>query len=144
MSDSHETKAAQARFAAFVEGTEPNERDWIAFLEFEEAAHNAASTARLTNMYDNEPGGDREFADLKLALTAMFFRVLPKVDLGVLIADAEGIGYALRYGVIEQKPTALDGIENTEAYQSLAQRGYDAEQADCDRREAAIIAKEDA
>jgi hypothetical protein len=30
MSDSHETEAAQARFAAFVEGTEPNERDWIA------------------------------------------------------------------------------------------------------------------
>jgi len=60
----------------------------------------------------------------------MLFRVLPRVGLGVLIADAEGIGYALPYEVIEPKPEALDAVADTDGYGALAQKGFDAEQAD--------------
>jgi hypothetical protein len=95
----------------------------------------------MINLYDGGPEGDREHAALKLALGAMLYRVLPRVDLGVLIGEAEGIGYALRYGIIEPKREALDGIANTDAYQALAQQGYDAERADADQRAAAIEAK---
>ena len=52
----------------------------------------------------------------------MLFRVLPRVGLGVLIADAEGIGYALRYGVIEPKPDALDAVADSDGYGALAQK----------------------
>jgi hypothetical protein len=75
-------------------------------LEFEEAIHNAVMGAGMMNIYDNDPGTDKELAGLKIALGEMLFRVLPRVDLGTLVGNVEGIGYALRYG---QKPWAARG-----------------------------------
>jgi hypothetical protein len=54
-----------------------------------------------------------------------------------LIADTEGIGYAVRYGiVVEPTRTALDEIADTDAYRALARKGYAAEHADTDHRAA--------
>lgn len=69
-----------------------DERDWSAFLGFETAIHNAVMCAGMINLYDGGEEGDREHAALKLALGAMFFRVLPRVELGTIMAEAEGIG----------------------------------------------------
>jgi hypothetical protein len=136
-----EAAAEQARFAAFIEGTAADERDWIAFLEFDRAIHDAAGCAAMSNLYDGGREANREHADLKLALGAMLFRVLPRVDLGVLIADAEGIGYAVRFGLIEPKPDALDAVVDTDGYRAMAQKGHDAERADAELRAAAIEAE---
>ena len=48
--------------------------------------------AGMIDLYDGGEEGDREHAALKLALGAMFFRVLPRVELGTIMAEAEGIG----------------------------------------------------
>ena len=61
----------------------------------------------------------------------MLFRVLPRVDLATLIGNAEGMGYAIRYGFIEPRREALDGIDD---FTALAERGYAADQADTDRQ----------
>jgi hypothetical protein len=68
---------------------------------------------------------------LEAVLTEMLGRVLPRVDLGTLIARSEGIGYALRYGIIAATGDALDGIADITAFEQLADQGYE---ADTDRR----------
>ena len=123
MSDQVEENAEQARFAAFVETTLPDERDCIAFREFEVAIIKATECASMIDPYDGGLDGEREHAALKLALSGMLYRVLPRVDLGVLIANAAGIGYALRYGIIEPHREALDSIADTDAYRELAEKG---------------------
>lgn len=60
---------------------------------------------------------------MRLVISQMLCRVLPKVDLGTILAEIEGIGYAIRYGLIRATPEALDYIEGTEAFVALAQRG---------------------
>jgi hypothetical protein len=140
MSDQLDQSAKQARFAAFVETTLPDERDCIAFREFEAAIYNATECATMINPYDGGLESEREHAALQLALDGMLFRVLPRVDLGVIIADAEGIGYALCYGIIEPSREALDSITDTDAYRELAKKGVGAEQANRDLHAAAIEA----
>lgn len=134
--------ADDARFNAFMESTEANERDWIAFIEFEHAIHNAVMCAGMINPYDAGPEGAREHAGLRLVLGEMLFRVLPRVDLGTLIGRVDGIGLALRYGIIEAKRDVLDGIADTTAFEALADKGYAAEQADTDRRLAELEARQ--
>ena len=129
MSDQPQENAEQARFAAFVETTLPDERDSIAFRDFEVAIISATECASMIDPYDGSLEGEREHAALKLALSGMLYRVLPRVNLGVLIADAAGIGYALRYGIIEPKREALDSVVDTDDYRELAQQGFGAEQA---------------
>jgi hypothetical protein len=134
--------AQDARFEAFLQSTDQHSRDWIAFLEFENAIHEAVMCAGMIDLYDAGPEGEPEHAGLKLALSEMLFRVPPRVDLGPLIADVEGIGYALRYGIIEPKRDALDNIKNSEDYEALAKKGYAADQADTDRRMEELMAKD--
>ena len=62
------------------------------------------------------------------------------MDLGVLIVNAAGIGYALRYGIIEPNREALDSVVDTDAYRELAEKGFGAEQANMDLPTAAIKA----
>ena len=130
MSDQLEENAEQARFAAFVETTLPDERDCIAFREFEVAIIKATECASMIDCYDGGLEAEREHAALKLALSGMLYRVLPRVDLGVLIANAAGIGYALRYGIIEPKREALDIVADTDDYRALAEQGFQADQLD--------------
>lgn len=129
MSDQLQETAEQARFAAFIENTLPDERDCVAFREFEVAIINATECASMIDPYDGGLEGEREHAALRLALSGMLYRVLPRVNLGVLLANAAGIGYALRYGIIEPNREALDCVADTDAYRELAEKGFGAEQA---------------
>ena len=133
--------AEEARFRAFVESTTQDERDWIAFLEFQEAAHRATMVATLANPYDADEGYSRESQGLRLALSEMLFRVLPRVDLGVVLAEVEGIGYALRFGLIPQRADALDEIADDKAFEELAAKGYAADRADSQRRMDELVAR---
>jgi hypothetical protein len=120
--------AQQRRFNAFVGSTEPDERDWMAFCVFERAIESATDFAAMVNPYADFKAREREEAVLRQPIGEMLFRVLPRVGLGAIVANAEGIGYALRYGVIEPKATALDAIADTEDFEALAGRGHGAEQ----------------
>ena len=135
------SSAEEARFLAFVESTESQERDWTAFVEFENAVLRATMCATMSNPYDAEPHYRREYDDLYLALSEMLYRVLSRVPLGTLLADVEGIGYALRFGIIPQRADALDDIAESKAFEELAAEGYAAEQADTERRMAEIGAR---
>lgn len=135
MSDTQGNSGAEdARFRAFREATVSRERDWIAFCEFSEASHNAAVCAAMINLYDGGEHGGRELRHLELAISEMLFRVLPRVELGAILGQVEGIGYAIRYGIIAVSPDALDSIANTEQFEELAAKGYAADQVDTDRR----------
>ena len=120
--------AQQRRFSAFVSSTEPEERDWMAFCVFERAVESATDFAAMVNPYADFKAREREEAFLRQPIGEMLFRVLPRVGLGAIVANAEGIGYALRYGVIEPKATALDAISDTEDLEALAGKGHGAEQ----------------
>jgi hypothetical protein len=123
------TEAEEARYHAFVDATEPAERDSVAFCQFEEAVHNAAECAALTNACDGGAACAREQDGLRLILSQMLFKVLPHVELGTLITEARGIGYALRHNLIPPCCDALDAITDTAAFEDLAERGYAAERA---------------
>ena len=62
MSDQVEENAEQARFAAFVETTLPDERDCTAFREFEVAIIKATECASMIDPYDGGLEGEREQA----------------------------------------------------------------------------------
>jgi hypothetical protein len=94
----------QARFDAFCEATHPYVRDWIAFLDFEQAIDRAVTCATMMNPYDNDPGYNQEHASVKLALSEMLYRVLPRVDLGSLSAD--GRGHRLRASLRDHRTQA--------------------------------------
>ena len=85
----------------------------------------------MINPYDCSDQGSGEFSEMQRVIGEMLFRVLPRVDLATLIGNAERIGYAIRYGFIEPRREALDGIDD---FTALAQRGYAADQADTDRQ----------
>jgi hypothetical protein len=90
------SEAEDARFRAFLGSTDADERDWLAFCEFENASHSAAMCGAMINLYDGGEHGGRELQELELVIGEMLFRVLPRVGLGTLIAHVEGIGYAIR------------------------------------------------
>ncbi len=66
MSNQLEETAEQARFAAFVETTLPDERDCIEFREFEVSVINPTQCASMIDAYDGGLEGVREHAALKL------------------------------------------------------------------------------
>ena len=57
----------------------------------------------MINPYDSSDQGSGEFSEMQRVIGEMLFRVLPRVDLATLIGNAEGIGYAIRYGFIETR-----------------------------------------
>src|SRR5262245_45785215 len=126
--------AQQRRFSAFVGSTEPDERDWMAFCVFERAIESATDFAAMVNRYADFKAREREEAVLRQPIGEMLFRVLPRVGLGAIVANAEGLGYALRYGVIDPKPTALDAIADVDDFEALAVRGHGAEQRNTELR----------
>ena len=125
MSDQLEENAEQARFAAFVETTLPDERDCIAFREFEVAIIKATECASMIDCYDGGVEAEREHAALKLALSGMLYRVLPRVDLGVLILDAAGLAThcataSLRHSL--RRSTASRILTSTDSWRGRASR----------------------
>ena len=100
--------AEELRFKAFLSATSAEARDWIAYLEFEEAIREASRSAAMVNVYDAGPEGDRERCALELAFTEILFNALSCVDLGTIIANAHGVGLAVRFGVIDPKAESVD------------------------------------
>jgi hypothetical protein len=122
------------RFNVFISATTSDARDWIAFHAFEDAVHEVADTATLVNKYDDSAAGQRELDALKPVVSEMLYRLLPKVGVNNIFANQYGIGYALRYGVIEPRPDALDDVTNLKDLEDVAQKGYDADERQTDMR----------
>jgi hypothetical protein len=116
------THAQQMRFEAFVDATIEDERDWIAFIAFENAVREVTATAAIVTP-DHRDAAAREEAALLGPIGDMLYRVLPHVGLAAIVARVYGIGYALRYGVIPTAATALDDVLDAEALHALADRG---------------------
>jgi len=117
------TDAREARYQAFLDCTTQAERDWIAFLEFEEAANTAADRAALVNPFDDPTNNVRETQGLEVSIGQMLFRAVGRIGLGPLLADAERIGIAVRFGLLEAKPDGLDGCPDADALEAILERG---------------------
>ena len=139
---SHDTDAEELRFQTFVATTDQAARDRAAFVEFLEAVHNATQCAVMSNMYDGDDHAGREFEEMKRAITDLLFGLLPRVDLSDVLANAEGVGYAIRYGVVEPRRGALDHIKAPADLDVLAERGYEADEAQTQLRMAEIASRE--
>jgi hypothetical protein len=137
------SEAQRKRFNAFITSTEEDERDWMAFCVFERAIDSTTDFAAMVNRYADFKAREREEAVLRQPIGEMLFRVLPRVGLGAIVANAEGLGYALRYGVIDAKATALDAIADTNDFEALAVRGHGAEQKNTALRIEAAHQQED-
>lgn len=134
--DSAADEAQEARFRTFMAATSDDERDWIAFLEFEQAIERAAQCAAIVNPFDDSDSNVRERDVLRTPVAEMFFRALAReVNLGPLMANAESIGYAIRFGLVEATPQGLDGVADDDALDALASRGDEAIRADMTRVE---------
>jgi hypothetical protein len=136
------SEAEDARFAAFVKATTADERDWIAFCEFERAVDEVAQVATIVNPYDEPHANHRERDMLSIPITEVLYRVLPKVGLGTVLATSGGLGYAIRYGVLEPQPHVLDSITSDKDLEVIAERGCEAERAETEMRVNAIRADE--
>src|SRR4051812_23661370 len=101
------TSSEAARFRAFVNATTDAERSWSAFVDFENTIEAAAVAAAMMNL-DNEPGFEQEHAFLAHVVAEMFYRIIKRVDLGAIMANAEGVGLAIRYGIVSARPDGLD------------------------------------
>lgn len=134
-------EAQEARFRAFVRSTTRDERDWISFLEFEQAVHRVADRAAIVNPFDDPHHNVREIEDLEGPVGEMLFAGLKRLSLGMILANAEGIGHALRFGLIEAKRDGLAGIADDDALEALAQRGDDALRADMEAVEKRVFAE---
>lgn len=134
-------QAKDARFKAFLTASDKDERDWIAFCQFEQAVGEVTHCAALVNPYDDSDRFEREREIMHAAVWTMMLRVLPRIGLGVAITHPEGIGWCLRYGIIPAKPDALDNVADMNAFDDLMGKAYEAEDADRTRREAEVEAK---
>ena len=117
--------AERARFVEFKRITEADERDWTAFLDFQQAVSAAAQSAAIVNPYD-DPRFVDEVAMLEAPIGQMFFRALARLSLGALIANAEGLGCAIRLGLVKAEGDALDGVGDDDALEELAGKGRQA------------------
>jgi hypothetical protein len=138
-----EEQAQDARFKAFLTASDKDERDWIAFCQFEHAVGEVTHCAALVNPYDDSDRFEREREIMHAAVWTMMLRVLPRVGLGVTITHPEGLGYGLRYGIIPAKPDALDNVADMNAFDDLMGQAYEAEEANRKRREEEVLAKFD-
>src|SRR5712691_11292261 len=70
----------------------------------------------MANCYD-EPGlVARECKDMRPAVWDMMLGLVARVGLGAVITSPETLGYAIRYGVIQPSPQALDHIRDLNAF----------------------------
>jgi hypothetical protein len=130
---SHEDDAELQRFQAFVELPDQDARDQVAYAEFAGMIHGAAQCA----MSNAQEGGDhaaREFEEMHRAMTELLFGLVARIPLAAVLANADGIGYAIRYGLVEPRKGALDHVQTPAQLEELAERGHAADRAEIDRR----------
>lgn len=64
----------------------------------------------------------------------MIDRVLPRVGLDTILASTGGLDYAIRYGVLEPTPHALDNVTSGRDLEAIADRALRAERAETGMR----------
>jgi hypothetical protein len=121
-------------FRAFIEMTDKEARDQVAFAEFASNVRSAVQCAVMSNAYDGSDRAAREFEAMHLAITELLFGLLARLPLAAVLANADGIGYAIRYGILEPRKGALDHVQTPEELEELAERGHAADQMEIDRR----------
>lgn len=127
-------EAEDVGFRAFVEMTDTEARDQVAFAEFASNVRSAAQCAVISNPYAGGDGAAREFEAMQRAITELLFGLLARIPLAAVLANADGIGYAIRYGILEPRKGALDHVQTPEQLEELAERGHAADQMEIDRR----------
>ena len=130
----HDDDAELLRFRTFVEMTDQQARDDVAFAEFADMVHSAAQCAVLSNASDGGDDATREFEEMHAAMTELLFGLLARLPLAAVLANAEGIGYAIRYGIVAPRKGALDHVQALEQLETLAEQGHAADQSEIDRR----------
>lgn len=121
-------------FRTFVEMTDTEARDQVAFAEFASNIRSAVQCAVMSNASDS---GDREAGELEemqRAIAELLYGLLARLPLAAVLAHADGVGYAIRYGILEPRKGALDHIQSPEQLEELAGRGHAADQLEIDRR----------
>jgi hypothetical protein len=121
-------------FRAFVEMTDTEARDQAAFAEFASSIRNAVHCAVMSNTSDGRDHAAREFEEMQSAIGELLYGLLPRLPLAAVLASADGIGYAIRYGILEPRKGALDHVQTPEQLEELAGRGHAADQMEIDRR----------
>ena len=130
----HDDDAELLRFTTFVEMTDQQARDHVAFAEFADMIHSAAQCAVMSDADDGGDHAEREFEEMHRAMTDMLFGLLARMPLAAVLNNAEGVGYAIRYGIVESRKGALDHIQTPEQLEQLAEQGHSADQSAIDRR----------
>lgn len=130
----HDDEVDELGFQAFVEMTDKEARDQVAFAEFASNVRSAAQCAVISNPYAGGDRAAREFEEMQRAITELLFGLLSRIPLAAVLAHADGIGYAIRYGMLEPRKGALDHIQTPEQLEELAERGHAADQMEIDRR----------
>jgi len=131
---SHDDEAELLRFNTFVKMTDQQARDQAAFAEFASMIESASQCAVMSNAYDGGDQAARELEEMHRAVTELLFGLLTRIPLADVLANAEGIGYAVRYGIVEPRKGALDHVATSEELEQIAESGHAADQAEIDRR----------
>lgn len=130
----HDDDAEEVRFRSFLEMTDKEARDQVAFDEFASMTHRAAQCAVASNRSDGGHDADREFDEMHRTITELLFGLLGRIPLAAVLANADGVGYAIRYGILEPRKGALDHVQTAEELEELGERGHAADQMEIDRR----------
>lgn len=137
----HDDDAEEARFRTFVEMTDKEARDQVAFAEFASMIHSAAQCAVMSKAQDGDYA-QREFDEMHRAIAELLFGLLGRIPLVAVLANADGVGYAIRYGIVGPRKGALDHVQTPEELEELAERGHAADQMEIDRRMDELEAKD--
>jgi hypothetical protein len=132
------TDAEDARLQAFLKDTDQEERDWSAFCQFQEAVDEVTQCAAMSNCYDEPDMVERECKDMRPAVWGMMLGLVPRIGLGEVITNPEIFGYAIRYGVIQPSPQALDHIRDLDAFDEFRTKVVEVEGAARRQREAEV------
>lgn len=127
-------QADELGFRAFVEMTDTEARNQVAFAEFASNVRSAAQCAVVSNPSAGGEQAAHEFEEMQRAITELLFGLLTRIPLAAVLANADGIGYAIRYGIVEPRKGALDHVQTPEELEELAERGHAADQMEIDRR----------
>lgn len=125
---------AAAEFRTFVEMSDTEARDQAAFATFASNIRSAVQCAVMSNASDGGERGAGEFEEMQRTIAELLYGLLPRLPLAAVLANADGIGYAIRYGILQPRKGALDQIQTVEQLEDLAGRGHAADQTEIDRR----------
>ena len=121
-------------FRTFVEMSDTEARDQVALAEFTSHIRSAVQCAVMSNASGGGERAAREFEEMQSAIAGLLYGLLPRLPLAAVLANADGIGYAIRYGILEPRKGALDHVQTPEQLEELAGRGHAADQMEIDRR----------